>query len=266
MHPELDIINMNPEKTRPHPLKHSHLPSPEQKFRLLVFGQSHSGKGNMLKNLIMRFGMAEYYNKEIFIVSETYGVEKNGWECLELPPGHYLNTYDEQIIKEMMTYSEKVPQGTLMIFDDMAASQAVNKYKNTLVDRLFFQARHHGMSVIFTSQNYKSCSVKMRNNASHVICYALTNVSARKTFCYDNADVKSIEQKTERCWREPYGFIYIDRSSGREKSAYNCFKELLTDGDSGDTEDNDPAGTTDTASDAMLDGIALEDEPPAVNP
>ena len=61
----LTIRNLNEKKAEASPIPHDFLPKPC--FRLVVVGCSHSGKSNMLKNLLTlpEYGYKEYYGAGI---------------------------------------------------------------------------------------------------------------------------------------------------------------------------------------------------------
>ena len=78
----LTIRNLNEKKAEASPIPHDFLPKPC--FRLVVVGCSHSGKSNMLKNLLTlpEYGYKEYYGENIFIFSKTLDLDDT-WKKID---------------------------------------------------------------------------------------------------------------------------------------------------------------------------------------
>ena len=106
----LSIVNLNDDEKTSHALGHEFLPNPRKPFRFLVIGSSGSGKSMMIRNLVERpqFGYSTFYGLEIFIISETLGIDKC-WKNLskKLPKEHLMNKWDDATVKQMMEYSLK---------------------------------------------------------------------------------------------------------------------------------------------------------------
>ena len=78
--------------------------------------------------------------------------------------------------------------------------------------------------MIITSQKYNALSPIMRENASHMICFGLHNVSEKKQFLSDHANIPDIEEKYDAVLTTPYNFLYINKSNGE---VYKNFEERL---------------------------------------
>ena len=139
-----------------------------------------------------------------------------------------MKDYDEEKLNQIIDYSSKTERGTLLLFDDMVCSDAINKYKSTLMDKIFMLGRHSKVNLIFTSQKYNGMSCKMRANATHVVVFGLPTVSEKRMFLDDNSDLGEIEARYEEATRQPFSFLFIDRLT---KKAYRNFEQLLDLGD-----------------------------------
>lgn len=225
MSEQLKIVQLNPNDDVKHPLPHDLLPNPSKCFRLISIAPSHSGKSLCILNMVTRpeFGLSDYYKENIFLISETLGLDKT-WASLNLPKHHKIDHWDEEIMSEIMEYSEKQPHGCLLIMDDMVCSKAIDKVRGTLLDRLYMMGRHHKISLIMTSQRYFSLSPQMRLNASHVIVFNLMNASERKSFLNDFVSIKNLPHHLDTVTSERYQFLYIDVAKG---AVYRNFEEQL---------------------------------------
>ncbi len=66
MSSSLTIKNLNPHKGESSPISYEFMPQPP--FRLIVCGASHSGKSNMIKNMITikEYGYSSYFGENIY--------------------------------------------------------------------------------------------------------------------------------------------------------------------------------------------------------
>ena len=71
----LKIKNLNEKKSEPSVIPHEHLPAPP--FRMCVCGASHSGKSNLIKNMITlpEYGYKAHFGQDIFVFSKTLGLD-----------------------------------------------------------------------------------------------------------------------------------------------------------------------------------------------
>ena len=235
MYEALRIQNLGQHLNHESPLAHAHLPNPcGRGFRMICVAQSGGGKTNVVKNLITRdeFGYKQHFGDDIFIISETLELD-GSWDDVVLPEHHKSKEWDEERLDEIIKYSAGSSNGTLIVFDDLVCSDAINKYRSTLLDKIFMLGRHSKVNAIFTTQKYNALSPKMRANATHTLCWGIPTVSERKMFLDDNADVEGVEERFEYATKEPYSFLYINRL---DKTCFRNFEEPL------DAHSDDPPG------------------------
>lgn len=112
-----------------------------------------------------------------------------------------------------MHYSQKTPDGILLILDDMITAQtAFNNKKCNLLKTLFFQGRHYKVSLVLVSQKLKEIPASLRVNASHLICFNLRNKKEERDFLEENCGIGNIMEKYSAATTEKYNFLYIDRT------------------------------------------------------
>ena len=245
----LKIQNLGSKGSEKSPLEHDFLPSPTGRgFRIIAIGSSGSGKSNCIKNMLSldSFGYRDWFKDDIFIVSETLGRDET-WDAIKLPKFHKMKDYNEDTLNQIIDYSSNTERGTLLLFDDMVCSDAINKYRSTLLDKIFMLGRHSKVNAIFTSQKYNALSPKMRANATHTICFGLPTVSEQKMFLDDNSDLLEIEARYHEATRQPFGFLYINRL---EKKAYRSFEQILDVANDAGGDDRDEIHGDDHSDDA----------------
>ena len=136
-----------------------------------------------------------------------------------------LDHWDATRIRQMMQYSKKTKTGTLWILDDMInSSDAVSMSRSSLLNRLYMQGRHWKISIVLVSQKYTYIPSAIRINASHLCMYG-ANSKEQKTLFEEIANVDDLPRKYAEAVSKPYGFLYLELTSGR---TFQCFeRELL---------------------------------------
>ncbi len=222
---ELSVINLHKNDEPHHPLPHDFLPDPLRCYRMLVFSPSNSGKSNLIKNLIVRdeFGYSKYYKQNIFLFSPTIHDDPI-WKDLKLPKTHLYDEWDEKIVENIMAYASQ-HSGALLILDDMiTSSDAVNGKRGNLLKELFYQGRHHKISIILVSQKLKDIPLGMRINSTHIICFNLRNKNEEEAFLSENNYIDELPEKYNQATTEKYHFLYINKETGK---AYHNFTQEL---------------------------------------
>jgi hypothetical protein len=214
MSDKLEIQNLGKEEKKTI-VGVAHMPQPP--FRLCLIGSSHSGKSNVIKNLLTRdeFGYSHHFKKNMFIISKTLLLDDT-YADLSLPKTHLYTSWQPSIIEQIMNYSKKQKNGVLLIIDDMISdAECFNKKQSNLLTTLFYMGRHYGISLIITSQKFHGIPSSMLSNASHMILFRLKTQREIDSFydsitMYDNLKERYIEATQER-----YSFAYLNLSTGK---------------------------------------------------
>jgi len=115
MSSSLKIRNLNEKRADSSPISHEFMPQPP--FRMIVCGASHSGKSNMIKNMITvpEYGYKQHFGEDVFVFSRTLGLDTT-WQGLNLPKTHMYQKWDESVVREIMAYSKKKKNGRITRF------------------------------------------------------------------------------------------------------------------------------------------------------
>jgi hypothetical protein len=98
-----------------------------------------------------RVGYSTYYKQKIFLFSHTIHDDPI-WEDLRLPKTHTYDDWDEKIVGNIMAFAS-THDGALLILDDMiTSSEAINAKRGNLLKKLFYQGRHHKISIILVTK------------------------------------------------------------------------------------------------------------------
>jgi len=212
MSDKLEIQNLGKEVEKKN-VGFSHMPQPP--FRLCLIGSSHSGKSNVIKNLLIRdeFGYSKHFGKNIFIISKTLLLDDT-YADLNLPKTHLYTSWKPFIIEEIMTYSQKKKNGVLLIIDDMISdAECFNKKQSNLLTTLFYMGRHYGISLIITSQKFHGIPSSMLSNASHMILFRLKTQREIDSF-YDSITMyDNLKERYKEATEERFSFAYLNIST-----------------------------------------------------
>jgi hypothetical protein len=220
----LAIKNLNEKRSEPSSITHEHLPQPP--FRLIVCGASHSGKSNMIKNMITlpEYGYSSYFGEDIFVFSKTLGLDDT-WKSLKLPKTHLYSRWDEGVVREIMAYSKKQKNGTLFLLDDLISDgDAFNRKNSNLLSELFFCGRHYKISLCITTQKYHACQSSLLANASQIIVFRLKTKREKDAFEESMTMYDNLSEKYDYATKERFSFLYMNLTTGK---IYRNFEEEL---------------------------------------
>ncbi|CAB4425234.1 unnamed protein product [Rhizophagus irregularis] len=159
--------------------------SPDWPFRLLVTGGSHSGKTNMVINLILgnklqrmfkgKKGNRYIKNDHLVLVGKhaepKWELVKNAFHIFANSPDPYRENISFQTIKaeKIPDISKFSPKGsTVIVFEDLCAES--KKIQERIVP-YFISGRHQNISPIYVTQKYQAVPKIIRENISHLVMF-----------------------------------------------------------------------------------------------
>ena len=191
---------------------------PNDTFRMLISGNSGSGKTKLLCHMLLKPLL--YYDK-IYLYAKNLEQEKYqnlmkemneasneeaGYDVMKISndaiiPINQLNYEDNQ---------------KLVIFDDYVCE----KNQRQIVD-YFIQGRHKNCSIIYLSQSFYKTPRDIRLNCSHYCIYEFPS-SRERNMIASELGVKP--EKFMKATKEQYNFLYVDKP--RKKVKRNFIGEL----------------------------------------
>ena len=177
---------------------------PSDTFRMLICGNSGSGKTNLLCHMLIK--QLLYYD-EIYLYARNLEQDKYkrltqkmrelshklGYEIL-----HVSN--DEITPVKEMDYQDNQK---LVIFDDYVC----DKNQRQIID-YFIQGRHKNCSVIYLSQSFYKTPKDIRLNCSHYCLYEFPS-SRESNRISSEMGVDKAQYKSAT--RKPFTFLYVDK-------------------------------------------------------
>ena len=224
MSSSLTIRNLNTARAEALPVPHAFMPQPP--FRLIVCGASHSGKSNMIKNMITldEYGYKAYFGDDIFVFSKTLGLDDT-WKSLRLPKHHMYDKWQDSVVIEIMAYSKKQKHGTLFLLDDLISDgDAFNRKTSNLLNELFFCGRHYGISLAITTQKYHAVQSSLLANASQIIVFRLKTKREQEAFEESMTMYDNLSEKYDYATKARFDFLYMNLATGK---CYRNFEEEL---------------------------------------
>ena len=179
---------------------------PDCCFRMLICGNSGSGKTNTLVHMLLK--PLVYYDK-MYLFAKN--LEQSKYQVLsqKLEKIAKKNKISVEDILESSN-DQVIPVDTLdsdtqkiVIFDDYVCERNQNDIIN-----YFIQGRHKNCCVIYLSQSYYKTPKDIRLNCSHYIFFA-TPVNRELGMLSKEQDVSKEQYK--KATDKQYDFLYLDR-------------------------------------------------------
>lgn len=194
-----------------HPL----LPKPP--FVLNVVAPRNSGKTNVLVDLLTRDDMFFGKFNLIFIWSKSF-LHDSKWRNIKLPKECVKTDYDPDYTMRLFDIISalvlKEHFHTLFIFDDMIDQNIMNPSHLGPLESIAARGRHYNISMIILSQMYMRNSSTVRNNATDVLAFRITNSDEFDKYASENREMlssKEFKMMYDYATAEPYGFLYMKK-------------------------------------------------------
>ena len=163
---------------------------PKNTFRMLIAGNSGSGKTNLLSHILQ--SPLIYYDQIHLYAKMNEISEQVGYPVL-------IASNDEIIpVKQLDNDMQRV-----VIFDDYVCE----KVQKPLID-YFIQGRHKNCSVIYLTQSFYGCPKAIRLNCSHFCLYDFPSSNERNLISNELGIEK---EKYIKATKKTYSFCYVDK-------------------------------------------------------
>ena len=186
---------------------------PNDTFRMLICGNSGSGKTNLLYHMLIE---PLLYFDEIYLYVKNLDQEKyqnlmNKMNEMSRTVGYdIMNVSNDKIIPiNDIDYEDNQK---LVIFDDYVCE----KNQRQIVD-YFIQGRHKNCSVIYLSQSVYKTPRYIRLNCSHYYIYEFPSSRERNTI---SSELGVDKEKFKKATKEPYSFLYVNKPKKKIKNNF----------------------------------------------
>ena len=191
---------------------------PNDTFRMLICGNSGSGKTNLLYHTLIE---PLFYYDKIYLYAKNLEQEK--YQNLMKEMNEASN--EEAGYKIMEISNDKILPIThlpyednqkIVIFDDYVCE----KNQREIVD-YFIQGRHKNCSLIYLSQSFYKTPRDIRLNCSHYCIYEFPSIRERNMI---SSELGIDKEKFKKATKKPYSFLYVDKP--KKKVKRNFLEEL----------------------------------------
>ena len=184
---------------------------PKDTFRMLICGNSGSGKTNLLYHLLIE---PLLYFDEIHLYAKNLDQEKyqnlmNKMNEMSRTVGYdIMNVSNDKIIPiNDIDYEDNQK---FVIFDDYVCE----KNQRHIVD-YFIQGRHKNCSVLYLSQSFYKTPRDIRLNCSHYCIYEFPSSRERNMI---SSELGVDKEKFKKATKEPFSFLYVDKPKTKIKT------------------------------------------------
>lgn len=159
-------------------------------------------------------------------------------DAISLPDEQIFEDYEEEDLLDILQQQaddikengKKKSKKILLIFDDMAQSNAFNQSKKNAMTKLFFNLRHYNASLWVASQRYMGAMpLNFRTNLSGLVMFNIPNQKELDKIMTENAgSVNKRQFKTiyDYCMDEPFNFMYLNFQVHHDKMFHKNFNML----------------------------------------
>ena len=198
---------------------------PDHSYRILITGDSGSGKTNTLLNLIKEQDDTDkiyLYVKDLSEPKYEFLLKK----CKNIGTNHFNgpNAFIEcsnmmgDVSENIDDYNPNRKRKILIIFDDIIADTMSNKKFQAIIKELFIKCRKLNTSLVFITQSvyhsvYFSVPKDVRLNSTHYLIMKISKKRELQNIAINHSvDIhyKDFVKICRGCTRKPYSFLTLD--------------------------------------------------------
>ena len=181
---------------------------PSDTFRMLICGNSGSGKTNLLYHMLMKpllyYDRIHLYAKNL--EQQKYKDMIQTLTDISNSVGYNVLVCSNDDIIPVEELKDEDAQ-KIVIFDDFICE----KNQKPLID-YFIRGRHKNCSVIYLSQSFYKTPKDIRLNCSHFCVYDFLSSNERSLI---SRELRVDKDKYIKATNEPFSFLYVDKPMKR---------------------------------------------------
>ena len=177
---------------------------PNDTFRMLICGNSGSGKTNLLYHMLMKplvyYDQIHLYAKNL--EQQKYQDMMNSFDNISQTIGYDALVCSNDDIVPVENLMDDTAQ-KIVIFDDYVC----DKNQKPLID-YFIRGRHKNCSIIYLSQSFYGTPKDIRLNCSHFCIYEFPSSNERNLI---SRELGVDKEQYINATNKPYSFLYVDK-------------------------------------------------------
>jgi hypothetical protein len=232
-----EVLTIKPLDNQLRPSSKLHPDLLQPPFSLLVVSPKGSGKSTCIVRLLYgnrkKKGCTEktshhkfyrHHFDKVFVFSPTWRLDKDKTERCQIPPEQIFedpSIYEEAITEILAGQEEDIREDgkaesdeVLLIFSDLAGTKLFSKKKG-IMNKLAFNHRHFGVSLVLDSQSLRQINGAFRENLSGIMFFAGINNRLELEKIYEEYlgrfTRKEAQQMLDYVFKDsPYNFLFIN--------------------------------------------------------
>ena len=199
---EIPNYDSNIDKTNSYKQLYQYMP--DDTFRMLICGNSGSGKTNMLYHMLMKpllfYDQIHLYGKNL--EQQKYQDMISTFDDISQSVGYNVLVCSNDDIVPVENLMDNTAQ-KIVIFDDYVC----DKNQKPLID-YFIRGRHKNCSIIYLSQSFYGTPKDIRLNCSHFCIYEFPSSNERNLI---SRELGVDKEQYINATNKPYSFLYVDK-------------------------------------------------------
>ena len=199
---EIPNYDSNIDKTNSYKQLYQYMP--DDTFRMLICGNSGSGKTNMLYHMLMKpllfYDQIHLYGKNL--EQQKYQDMISTFDDISQSVGYNVLVCSNDDIVPVENLMDNTAQ-KIVIFDDFVC----DKNQKPLID-YFIRGRHKNCSIIYLSQSFYGTPKDIRLNCSHFCIYEFPSSNERNLI---SRELGVDKDQYINATNKPYSFLYVDK-------------------------------------------------------
>ena len=199
---EIPNYDSNIDKTNSYKQLYQYMP--DDTFRMLICGNSGSGKTNMLYHMLMKpllfYDQIHLYAKNL--EQQKYQDMISTFDDITQSVGYNVLVCSNDDIVPVENLMDNTAQ-KIVIFDDFVC----DKNQKPLID-YFIRGRHKNCSIIYLSQSFYGTPKDIRLNCSHFCIYEFPSSNERNLI---SRELGVDKDQYINATNKPYSFLYVDK-------------------------------------------------------
>ena len=200
----MDIPNYDRNIDKTNSYKQLYQYMPDDTFRMLICGNSGSGKTNLLYHMLMKplvyYDQIHLYGKNL--EQQKYQDMISTFDDISQSVGYNVLLCSNDDIVPVENLMDNTAQ-KIVIFDDYVC----DKNQKPLID-YFIRGRHKNCSVIYLSQSFYGTPKDIRLNCSHFCVYEFPSSNERNLI---SRELGVDKEQYINATNKPYSFLYVDK-------------------------------------------------------
>ena len=199
---EIPNYDSNIDKTNSYKQLYQYMP--DDTFRMLICGNSGSGKTNLLYHMLMKplvyYDQIHLYGKNL--EQQKYQDMISTFDDINQSVGYNVLVCSNDDIVPVENLMDDTAQ-KIVIFDDYVC----DKNQKPLID-YFIRGRHKNCSIIYLSQSFYGTPKDIRLNCSHFCIYEFPSSNERNLI---SRELGVDKDRYINATNKPYSFLYVDK-------------------------------------------------------